>query len=323
MTDVLVVIPARGSITLTNLACARCGGPITGRQRLGQQRKYCSFQCRCRPRIFFTCQCCGTPLQRPKQRKFCSVRCSSKMPTKRFGQDHPRWQPKTLKPCEWCGGPMLLTPWLSSRQRFCSNRCRGSWSVRQKRLITKPEKMFAEELCRQGIRFERNAPIDRFTVDFLLCDAAIAIEVDGAYWHSLPTQIVRDKIKEGVLRDSGIVLLRFSQRQVESDLSGCIRAILTSSTRKIQRHPLLPLFDSAKKVCRVAGCGRDHYGKGLCRIHWGRLTYYGRLTTILTPKNLYTECSIPGCTKPNDTRGLCSMHSSRLKRHGNVEGQRP
>lgn len=298
--------------------CARCGRPL-----INGQITFCSWRCRCRPRIFEVCQCCGVVLRRPRQRKFCSRECANRMLSRRYGPQHPRWQIKAIKPCEWCGTGMELTDWYAARQRFCSLRCKGSWSVRQKRGITRPEKLLADELCRQGIRFQRNAPVGRFTVDFLLDQAPVAIEVDGLYWHALPAQRCRDQEKEQLTGMAGIRLLRFSQPQVEQQMSICIAEVLSHYPPHLRSEPLLPLYEGRRRGCRVPGCERAHDAKDLCSLHIARLRNYGRLTTILTPKNLHKECTVSGCNRKHESHGMCTTHARHLRQYGAPREIRP
>ena len=70
---------------------------------------------------------------------------------------------------------------------------------------TLPEKMVYEQLSRRGIRFyflndftytiPEIALSKEFQSDFVLPDQKIIIEVQGAYWHSLPKTIESDAFK--------------------------------------------------------------------------------------------------------------------------------
>src|ERR1700675_1760626 len=109
------------------------------------------------------------------------------------------------------------------------------------------------------------------------------------------------------------------------------------------------------RLCSVAGCGKKHWGKGLCRLHFKReaagieadggkagpcivcgAPTKGPRQKYCGPKcrmkwhrehGCYTNekvlenrgaCSIEGCGKPVHATGLCRAHSMRKWRHGDA-----
>lgn len=96
------------------------------------------------------------------------------------------------------------------------------------------------------------------------------------------------------------------------------------------------------RVCSFEGCGRAHYGKGLCKRHYnqqykrppqppcsfvgcGRASHIAGLCARhyiqkwkgqpLTPERvLPTTCSFPGCGRPHGTAGLCNGHYAQRLR---------
>ena len=76
----------------------------------------------------------------------------------------------------------------------------------------------------------RNEPIGRFSVDILLADHRLAVEVDGPHTHASPWAQDRDRRKEHHLRRVGLDLVRFTTTQVDEDLPGCV-AIVAAAVR--------------------------------------------------------------------------------------------
>lgn len=66
-------------------------------------------------------------------------------------------------------------------------------------------------------------------------------------------------------------------------------------------------------TCSIAGCGKRHFAKFLCNMHYSRLRVTG--TTALRPK-IAKSCRMPSCSKPSRKLGWCSGHHSRIKRTG-------
>lgn len=50
--------------------------------------------------------------------------------------------------------------------------------------------------------------------------------------------------------------------------------------------------------CKVEGCERPNYGKGLCKVHWQRLTVYGRLTNLTPEVRFFAKVNKDGPVHP-------------------------
>lgn len=75
------------------------------------------------------------------------------------------------------------------------------------------------------------------------------------------------------------------------------------------------VHEPAGRVCSVEGCGRPHYARGWCAMHYQRWRNHGDpLDLVIQPRA--ASCSIEGCEREVDSRGWCSMHYLRWKRHG-------
>src|SRR5271166_6093090 len=76
-----------------------------------------------------------------------------------------------------------------------------------------------------GLKFRRQQPIDRYTVDFYCPEIRLALELDGGVY-SQPSQLKRDKVKDEHLRGLGIQVVRIPNGLVMEDPEGFIRKIL-------------------------------------------------------------------------------------------------
>jgi type I restriction enzyme R subunit len=67
-----------------------------------------------------------------------------------------------------------------------------------------------------GLKFRRQCPLGRFVVDFYCSDAQLVIELDGSV-HSQPSQMKKDRAKDGFLRSRGLRVLRLPNGLVLED----------------------------------------------------------------------------------------------------------
>ena len=81
-----------------------------------------------------------------------------------------------------------------------------------------------------GLKFRRQVPVDRYTVDFLCKSARIIVEVDGGQ-HASMTE--RDARREALLKDSGYMVLRFWNNDVLGNIEGVLATILDSVPQEI------------------------------------------------------------------------------------------
>jgi very-short-patch-repair endonuclease len=75
-----------------------------------------------------------------------------------------------------------------------------------------------------GYDFHRQKPIDNFILDFFCYELLLGIEIDG-YSHQFLDVYNKDTIKEKRMNEFGIVVLRFSDEQVQKDMENVLRAI--------------------------------------------------------------------------------------------------
>jgi very-short-patch-repair endonuclease len=77
----------------------------------------------------------------------------------------------------------------------------------------------------QGLKFKRQAPIDRYIVDFCCFDARLIIELDGGR-HA--TRAVEDMNRTRILEAMGYLVLRFWNNDVLQNLEGVLDEILAT-----------------------------------------------------------------------------------------------
>lgn len=78
-------------------------------------------------------------------------------------------------------------------------------------------------------------------------------------------------------------------------------------------------------VCSLDGCGRAHYTRGLCELHYRRLLRAGDVRADEPPLGTAppAECAAADCRLPAEARGWCHGHYQRVLRHGDVRAGRP
>lgn len=77
-------------------------------------------------------------------------------------------------------------------------------------------------------QYQALAPIRHFRVDYLIPTpngGRLAIECDGLQYHATPSAYVSDRNRDNLLISSGIIPVRFSSVDIETDIEGCIRTI--------------------------------------------------------------------------------------------------
>jgi hypothetical protein len=66
-----------------------------------------------------------------------------------------------------------------------------------------------------------------------------------------------------------------------------------------------------KKICEIKDCGRKHYAKGLCWIHWHRQYMYSHVKRKFGHRS---KCMVVGCEK-STILGYCEKHLYRIRNH--------
>lgn len=68
-----------------------------------------------------------------------------------------------------------------------------------------------------------------------------------------------------------------------------------------------------KKICLVLDCNRNTIAKGLCKLHYQRLTRTGNVELVVRikvkkPRKPKAPCKYPDCVNVNNTGGYCNRH---------------
>jgi len=86
------------------------------------------------------------------------------------------------------------------------------------------------ELNAQGFRFRRQAPIERWIVDFACFSNRIIVEVDGMQ-HGFEPQAKRDDARDDLLTRSGFLVLRFTNGEVWENIDGVVATIFSRRSK--------------------------------------------------------------------------------------------
>ena len=73
-----------------------------------------------------------------------------------------------------------------------------------------------------GLKFRRQHPVGPFIADFCCAEQRLIVEVDGEIHEA---QQDRDTEREDVLRTAGYSILRFTNKEILTDLSGTLERI--------------------------------------------------------------------------------------------------
>ena len=76
-----------------------------------------------------------------------------------------------------------------------------------------------------GYNFHRQKPIDRFIADFYCYELKLVIELDGASHHSAHARR-KDRWRTRILEKLGLVVLRFEDEEIYSDIDSVIGRIV-------------------------------------------------------------------------------------------------
>jgi very-short-patch-repair endonuclease len=90
---------------------------------------------------------------------------------------------------------------------------------------TKIEKLMKIELEKRNIKHIQQWKYELGIADFYLPETNAVIECDGLYWHNRPEVIERDKRKNEYLTNNGYKLFRFTDKEINEDVSKCVDKI--------------------------------------------------------------------------------------------------
>jgi len=103
-----------------------------------------------------------------------------------------------------------------------------------RRELTPAEKILWIQLRNKqllGFRFRRQHPIGGFVVDFFCYEAMLVIELDGEV-HDTSYQQERDRERTNILKNFGIIEVRFRNEEIMNDLDHVLAKIKEALYRK-------------------------------------------------------------------------------------------
>lgn len=101
---------------------------------------------------------------------------------------------------------------------------------------TKAEKALWKKLSNNqlnGLRFKRQHPIDKYIADFYCHKYKLVIEIDEAY-HNNQKQHENDEIRDNVMIELGLHVIRFSDNEVFNNIDNVIDKITSYLNSKDQ-----------------------------------------------------------------------------------------
>ena len=133
---------------------------------------------------------------------------------------------------------MAIT-WRDDPERMPTGRDRGRARALRRR-ATEPEQKLWWHLRHRvpldGSHFRRQVPIGPYIADFCCLKARLIIEVDGNQ-HGYDEYLERDTKRTAYLSSQGFAVLRFSNREVMTEMKGVLEAIYTRFTSTPTPNP--------------------------------------------------------------------------------------
>jgi len=102
--------------------------------------------------------------------------------------------------------------------------------------MTDAEQMLWQRLRRKqilGLQFYRQKPILNFIVDFYCPTANLVIECDGGQ-HYTAEGLEADRVRDEVLAELGLIVLRFDNRQILNEIDGVVEVIFEISHQRLE-----------------------------------------------------------------------------------------
>ncbi|TWJ32730.1 endonuclease domain-containing protein [Geobacter argillaceus] len=81
------------------------------------------------------------------------------------------------------------------------------------------------------MQFYRQKPIGPYIVDFFAPEAGLIVEVDGSQ-HGEPDNLEQDRVRDLCLKDEGLLVLRFHNREVLLEIDAVLERILEVILRR-------------------------------------------------------------------------------------------
>ena len=153
-------------------------------------------------------------IEKPYQGEMIEVRHEKNAQALWLTADHrvlAKLRPRTLGGNnDWSGSPFKHIEWRKQLRADMTPPERALWSV-----------LRGEQI---GWKFRRQSSVGPYIADFYSREARLVVEVDGAT-HAEPEAILHDQRRDAYMRELGLTVLRFSAREVNTNLRGVREAI--------------------------------------------------------------------------------------------------
>lgn len=186
----------------TDMICEHCGASYRVRSSVARTQRFCSKQCVCEHR-------------------------------KKMHLSTPPKNIKVEQHCKYCGVSFWIYPSRikDGRGAYCcrphahaGNLLRFANGER-----TDIEIAMAVAMRERGVIYQEQVMMfDKFLVDFLIPLSMLIVQCDGLYWHDRPAAKARDKGQDAYFKQCGYRVLRFTDKQIYSDVDKCINAVLAA-----------------------------------------------------------------------------------------------
>jgi len=177
-----------------DVLCSNCGKVLKRIRHLKQDNFFCNKKCEFEFRTnaakdIRKCEVCGKEIvcRKCDDLRFCSYECQGVWQSNtRVGKNSPTYKfeitdDMRVKKCEFCGTEMYGTPKSFEVNKYCSNACKNK---AMKKSLTKPHLAVCNFLDKNGIKFDTEYPMGRYSFDCYIDDTLLAIEIMGTYYHA-------------------------------------------------------------------------------------------------------------------------------------------
>ena len=226
---------------IVSCQCVVCGNTYLERAQFAGRARFCSNDCfqkynrdlKVHQRYAtykLTCDKCGKEFSVRKNQsdvqRYCSRRCA-KQSNPLVGERNPKFKPKVQVTCAYCGVRFETYPSRTARKYCCfAHSLIGNMQRFASGQRTSIEIKMAQALDNAQIAYTAQVLMfEKFLVDFLLSDYHIIVQCDGEYWHNRKGAKARDKGQDSYFRNAGYLVLRFTDKEINSNIDACIQKI--------------------------------------------------------------------------------------------------
>lgn len=190
----------------------------------------------------------GIPLRKPTRKpkapkpvKVKPPKAIKPSPARPFRRNRKKTRVYVERPCCVCGTPMRVPRDWASAKRHCSYQCASVTRLnkwRETRPESSLERLTRLALTELGIEFEQEyTGFKPYAIDFFV-SPNIALECDGAFWHSLPANKRRDARKDAYLSRKGITVIRLLECEIKApDLAETLQRRIASARSATPTQP--------------------------------------------------------------------------------------